>query len=138
MIRVFLDTNIVVSSLLASGPSQAVLQLAFSGKFALFVSKPILAEYKRVFAYPRLRIEPRDARRAMAAIRRHAERITPTFVLDRAVEEEDNRFLECAQSAKANYLVTGNIRHFPEVWKYTRIIAPMEFLRLWQVRGPLS
>jgi len=36
-----------------------------------------------------------------------------------AVEEEDNRFLECAQTSKAHYLVivTGNIRHFPSVWK---------------------
>ncbi|MFN0101777.1 MAG: putative toxin-antitoxin system toxin component, PIN family [Bryobacteraceae bacterium] len=137
MIRVVIDTNVVVSSLIAAGTPKAVLQLAFSGKFAWYVSRSILAEYKSVLAYPRLEIDSADAKRTVATIREHARIVSPGFVLGAAVEEEDNRFLECAQASKANCLITGNLRHFPEVWKYTRIVPPKEFLRLRQMHGPL-
>ena len=35
----------------------------------------------------------------------------------------DDKFLECAEAARADYLVTGNVRRFPEFWKGTKIIA---------------
>lgn len=33
-------------------------------------------------------------------------------------------FLECAQAAKTEYLVTGNIKHFPPSWEGTKFVAP--------------
>ena len=138
MIRVVIDTNVIVSSLLTSGPPKAVLDLAINRKFAWYVSEAILAEHEAVFGYPRLKIDLADAKRTMAAIRKHARMISPGIVLAEAVDEEDNRFLECAQASKANYLVTGNLRHFPKIWKYTKIIPPKEFLQLWQIRKPLD
>jgi predicted nucleic acid-binding protein len=42
----------------------------------------------------------------------------------------DNMFLECAEAARADYLVTGNLRHFPPFWKSTKIISSCEFLSL--------
>jgi predicted nucleic acid-binding protein len=42
--------------------------------------------------------------------------------------ESDNRFLECAESAKVHFLVTGDKRHFPPVWKHTRIVNARELI----------
>jgi len=39
-------------------------------------------------------------------------------------------FLECADAARADYLVTGNQKHFPKFWKNTKIITPREFVSL--------
>jgi predicted nucleic acid-binding protein len=47
-----------------------------------------------------------------------------------AGDPDDNRFLECADTARADYLVTGNLRHFPRFWKKTKIITPREFIGL--------
>jgi predicted nucleic acid-binding protein len=47
-----------------------------------------------------------------------------------AGDPDDNRFLECADAARADYLVTGNLRHFPRFWKKTKIITPREFIGL--------
>jgi predicted nucleic acid-binding protein len=52
-----------------------------------------------------------------------------------ASDPDDNRFLECAEAARAHYLVTGNIRHFPEVWEETRIVTPREFIDVWTAAG---
>jgi uncharacterized protein len=45
-------------------------------------------------------------------------------------DPEDNIFLECADAARADYLVTGNVRHFPRFWKKTKVITSREFLGL--------
>ncbi len=138
MIRVVIDTNVLVSSLLASGTPKAVLDLAFNQKFVWYVSEAILAEYETVLAYPRLKLDSTEIKLTMAATRKEARVVAPRIILDQALDEADNRFLECAQAAKANYLVTGNLRHFPKVWKYTKVVPPKEFLRLWQVQKPLD
>lgn len=41
-----------------------------------------------------------------------------------------NMFLECADAARADYLISGNQRHFPAFWKGTKIISPSEFLSI--------
>jgi len=46
-------------------------------------------------------------------------------------DPDDSIFLECAQAAKADYLVTGNTNHFPERWKYTQIVTPRQFIGRW-------
>ena len=53
---------------------------------------------------------------------------------------QDNMFLECADAARADYLVTGNVRHFPKFWKKTKVITSREFLSLVapHVSGQLS
>ena len=36
---------------------------------------------------------------------------------------DDNHVLECAVSAGAQYLVTGNVRHFPPEYKAIRVVT---------------
>lgn len=51
--------------------------------------------------------------------------MTSTVEVDLAAcpnDPDDIIFLQCAQAAIADYLVTGNTRHFPENWKKTRIV----------------
>jgi hypothetical protein len=37
---------------------------------------------------------------------------------------------ECADAVRADYLITGNRRHFPAFWKGTKVIASREFISL--------
>lgn len=138
MIRVVLDTNVVVSSLLSAGSPRLILNLALHRRFLLCISAPILDEYKAVLGYARLRIDAADAKMVVRKIRSVARLVAPHTMVRAAADPEDDRFLECAEAAKAHFLVTGNPRHFPAVWKYTRILTPRDFLSLWQVQKPLS
>ena len=52
----------------------------------------------------------------------------PTAVLALASHEPDNRFLECVQAARADYLVTGNKKHFPKKWGSAKIVNAREFI----------
>ncbi len=138
MIRVVLDTNVVISSVLARGPSKAIFDLAVNDRFTWFITQPILAEYARVLEYPRLKIRPANVKRTLSAVNQHGRFLETSLKLTEAIDEPDNRFLECAQESKANYLVTGKLKHFPISWKYTKVIAPADFLFLWQIQKPLD
>ena len=132
MIRVVIDTNVLVSALLTSGGlPEAVINLAISGEVQWFASESVLAEYEEVLKRPRLAIDADKAADAMARIRTIVSVVSPVVRVAAASDPDDNQFLECAEAAQAHYLVTGNIRHFPKVWKETQVVTPREFIDAW-------
>src|SRR5579864_1095157 len=123
MIRVVLDTNTVVSAQLKpTGLEATVLLLALRGDIALFISPQILAEYQRVLYKPKLKFDPRRVEAILMDIGAASRLVHPIRTLADAKHKPDNRFLECAEAAQAEYLVTGNKKHFPKAWKPTRIV----------------
>jgi predicted nucleic acid-binding protein len=66
----------------------------------------------------------------MAVFRNIAVIVAPNKTLSVSGDEPDNRFIECADAAQAEFLVTGNKRHFPTEWKTTRIVNSRELFNL--------
>lgn len=129
MIGVVLDTNVVVSAnLKADGLEAWVVSLALNRKMEFYVSEPLLEEYERVLLYPRLGLKEPEVRRFMTLLRRVGTLVKPTRKVTASPDEADNRFLECAEAAKAQFLVTGNKRHFPKSWKGTQVVNASELL----------
>ena len=129
MIRVVLDTNVLVSANLSEeGLETLVVSLALNRKIQLHVSEPILQEYERVLRYPRLKFEAKEVARFLARLRRSSVLVMSTRTLSASPDEADNRFLECAEAARADFLVTGNKKHFPKRWKTTEVVNTRELL----------
>lgn len=121
MIRVVLDTNILVSALLQpAGPPAQVFILAIGGSIQFCVSGNVYAEYEEVIRRPRFRLDEAVIAAALDAIREKALWFTPTESVRACSDPDDDIFLECAQAAHAAYLVTGNLKHFPASWKSRR------------------
>jgi putative PIN family toxin of toxin-antitoxin system len=130
-LRLVIDTNILVSAALKpDGLQRTVLLLAITKPARLYVSDPILAEYREVLARPELQIRKSLRLQFLQLIRNHAHRVTPSQPLEVTKDPDDNRFLECADAARADYLVTGNQRHFPKFWKKTKVITSREFISI--------
>jgi predicted nucleic acid-binding protein len=66
----------------------------------------------------------------MQLLKNRSYTVSPTRRLDVTSDPDDNIFLECADTAGADYLITGNQRHFPRFWKKTKIITAREFISL--------
>jgi putative PIN family toxin of toxin-antitoxin system len=127
---VVLDTNVVVSAhLKQDGLERFVLDLALSGFIRMFISDEIFEEYSGVQCRPRLGISQPLARNSLNLIKQAASNVRPKLVVDRSCDPDDNKFLECAAEASADYLVTGNKRHFPKRWRATRVVNAREFLQ---------
>jgi putative PIN family toxin of toxin-antitoxin system len=128
MIGVVLDTNVVVSALLNDeGAEATVLDLALTGELRLFASEAVLEEYEATLSRPKFAISSEHVQELMAALRTVAVIVAPGKTLAVSGHKPDNRFIECADAAQAEFLVTGNKRHFPAEWKTTRIVNSREF-----------
>jgi putative PIN family toxin of toxin-antitoxin system len=131
MTRVVIDTNILVSAAIKEqGAEAGVLALVARGQLLLCVSEPILVEYQGVLLRPKLKLNADSVRRLLSVVQREGSLIKPTVRVAVSVDETDNRFLECAEEAKADFLVTGNRRHFPTHWKKTLVVTARELLEL--------
>lgn len=127
---VVLDTNVVVSAhLKEDGWEAAVLLLSLAGQLTLCASEAVLDEYLRVLSRPKFRITSRRVQQSLHLIRAAARIVEPHQRLTVAPDEADNRFLECAQEARTDYLVTGNKRHFPKTFGKTKVVNARELIR---------
>ncbi|MCZ6633848.1 MAG: putative toxin-antitoxin system toxin component, PIN family [bacterium] len=140
--RVVFDTNILVLYF-KGDPATAILEAAFSGlpveQLSFFYSEDMFQEYENVLN----RLSEQDARTyapqfvadILAGIRQHGHPIHPmvTFAVGdegACTHEPDNRFLECAVEANANYIVTVNDDDFPTTRDDVQIVGPSEFRTL--------
>jgi len=131
MIRVVIDTNVLVSALLREdGAPAAVLMLAVSGKVQMCVSDAVYGEYDEVIRRPRFKRSPAVIDAALQWIRKHAHWVEPKARVAECSDPDDDIFLECAQAARAGYLVTGNLRHFPREWRRTKVIGPRQLIEI--------
>lgn len=128
-LRLVLDTNIIVSAALKpNGLERTVFLVAITKPARLYVSRAILAEYRNVLWRPELRIRKGLRRQFLQLIRNRARVVFPSRPLGVTRDPGDNIFLECADEARADYLVTGNRRQFPPYWKSTKVVTSREFI----------
>lgn len=136
--RLVLDTNVVLSAALKpDGLQRLIFQVALSPFCEIFISAPILAEYEDVLGRKRFKFQPDEVKAIINLITSKAVLVTPTNTITAARDPDDNMFLECAEEAGANYLVTGNKKHFPAKWKKTKVVSGREIMDL-MLRGLLE
>jgi putative PIN family toxin of toxin-antitoxin system len=128
-LRLVIDTNVVISAALnPEGLPRTIVLLALDKPVRWYVSDAIVSEYATVLARPELKIRRGLRQQFLQLIKDRARFITPSRLARVTSDPNDNMFIECADAARADYLVTGNQRHFPKFWKNTKIISSSEFL----------
>jgi uncharacterized protein len=128
-LRIVLDTNIIVSAALKPEElPRTVFLVSITKPARLYGSDAIVDEYREVLARPEFRIRKGLRQQFLQLIRNRARVVHPARALHVTKDADDNKFLECADAARADYLVTGNLRHFPRFWKNTKVITAREFI----------
>jgi len=130
-LRLVVDTNVLVSAALKpDGLQRTVLLIAITKPARLYVSDSIMAEYREVLARPAMNIRKGLRQQLLQLIKRYAHSVQPARSLRATRDPDDNKFLECADAARADYLVTGNQRDFPRFWKKTKVITSRELVSI--------
>ncbi len=130
-LKLVIDTNVVVSAVLKpQGLERTALVFALTPPAALFVSTDILAEYLEVVSRPELKILTGERHALLGLITSRSRRVMPARKLAVCHDPDDDIFLDCADAARADYLITGNARHFPAYWKNTKIINARELMNI--------
>jgi putative PIN family toxin of toxin-antitoxin system len=126
---VVIDTNILVSALISpSGKEAHIASLVVQQTLLAAVSESILAEYEAVLTRSKFNFNPAKVTRILYPLRSYSLMVKPTHRLTVSPDDSDNRFLECAEAASADFLITGNKRHFPDNHRVTTVLTAREFL----------
>jgi putative PIN family toxin of toxin-antitoxin system len=132
MLKLVIDTNVVISSLLKPESNPAlIMSLILRGDCTLCVTEAIFVEYEEVLGRGKFKkLDQAGVGEFLATLRKRASWVVPKVTIDDVTKDpDDNAFLECALESKADFLITGNIHHFPEKkFRHTSIVTPSEFV----------
>lgn len=135
--KVVLDTNIVVAAYLAPmGPPARILAHWRSGAFDLLLSEPILREYERVLASPRIAalhgLSAEEIAEGMAGFRQYAVLVEPGGLLRVVADDpDDDKFFEAAIAGGATYLVSRDESVLAvKEYRGIRVVSPEVFMAL--------
>lgn len=132
--KVVLDTNIIVSSLMDAFSSSAeVVRLVISGKVQLCHDVRIISEYREVLLRPKFSFDPNQVNDYLAQIEARGIAVTAEPLAKHLPDLNDEVFLEVALTGKVQYLVTGNLKHYPgDKRQGMRVVSPKEFLEIYR------
>jgi putative PIN family toxin of toxin-antitoxin system len=138
---IVVDTNVVVSQTISlTGAPAEILRRWREGQLELAVSEAILGEYARALSYERVRARHRKSAAEIAGIvaelREFAILVepeeTPAVIAD---DPDDDKFLWCADTAGAEFIVTRD-EHLLRLRNYrgAQIASPAAFLAVLRSR----
>jgi putative PIN family toxin of toxin-antitoxin system len=108
MLRCVIDTNIYVSGLqFPRGNPRSLLNRAEVGEFLAFTSAPIQAETERIML-EKFRWSREEVAFACGKLWRFCEAVQPRVKVKTCDDPDDDKVLECALEANADYIVSGD------------------------------
>jgi len=135
--RIVLDTNVLVSSLLSPfGPPAQVVRMVTSGVLTLCLDARVLTEYEEVLGREKFQFDPDAVAALLDYVVFLGHTVASSPLPAPLPDPKDEAFLEIALAGGAEYLVTGNGSHFPEtLCEGIRVVSPAGFLAAWRQRG---
>lgn len=133
MIRAVIDTNVWVAGLLSStGAPARLIDLVLRGLIIPVVSPAILDELQEVLQRPELGLPEHDVSAVVAYLRlpgSHVVHVDPLEPEHVCKDPDDDVFTAAAFEGNAEYVVTGNVKHFPSSpWRGIHIVSPRTLL----------
>lgn len=133
MIKVVLDTNIILSSIgWSKGKPRKILNKCIDRELIPIISKDILDEIRTVLKRPKFDFIKEDEREEFLSLfLQYSEMVEPKKRVDIIKEDPtDNRIIECALEGNADYIITGD-NHLQKLkeFKDIKIIKPADFLK---------
>ncbi|RPJ57270.1 MAG: putative toxin-antitoxin system toxin component, PIN family [Dehalococcoidia bacterium] len=132
-IRVVLDTNVLLSALLFGGNLARMVGLWKEGRIAPVFSRETFQEFSAALKYPKFSLSKDEIKTIIE------EEILPYCDVTDVTEDtegvcsdpDDDKFISCAISASADFLVSGDKALIAlKKYKSVRILKPSDFLDL--------
>ena len=82
-----------------------------------------------VLARPKFAFSSDEISAVLTMFRSQGELVLPEMSAATSTDPGDTKFLQCAEAARADYIITGNKRDFPaELYGVTRVVSSGELL----------
>jgi uncharacterized protein len=134
---VVLDTNVIVSAILSrKGNPAEIIRRWEAEEFDVATSQVLIQELEKALNYNQVRkytqTSDEEIQNLLARLHTAAIVVDPQIQLNViAKDPDDNRVLECALSARAHYIISGN-KHLLDLKEHEGVIimSPASFLTL--------
>ena len=131
MLRVVIDTNVIVSALNFGGKPKAVLELARRRYIHNTLSISLMMKGEVVLTR-KFGWQMDVTREVINDIQGFSYVVTPTETIAVIKNLPDNRILECTVAGRADYLISGD-HHLTDLKTFgkIKIVTPTEFLAIF-------
>lgn len=132
MLRIVLDTNVLISAIIHSGKPRKLFQMGIDGKYKILISKETLDELSAVLQRPKFKMTREDIMRIVSALMETGEniRVTSNFKVI-SNDPDDDIILNTAHDGDADYLVSGdNDIQSLENFRGIKIVSVDEILKI--------
>ncbi|MBS3102053.1 putative toxin-antitoxin system toxin component, PIN family [Candidatus Woesearchaeota archaeon] len=110
MLKITADTNILISAAMTKGNEFELLRLAKLGKIELILSPQILKEFREVISRPKFGFSQEQIINVFKQIVNISTIVMPSVEVNIIKDDpEDNKVLECAETGKVDYIVSGDV-----------------------------
>jgi putative PIN family toxin of toxin-antitoxin system len=128
--KVVIDANVFISAFDWGGKPLRVVELLEKGEIRNCISEEILIELCSALAYPKINFSQKLQSDILEFVLAHSDIYKIKEHLNITPDPKDNKFIECALSAKAKFIITGDkgllwMKQFRGI----KIITPEEFLK---------
>ena len=130
--RVVIDTNVVVSAALKDRvPEEVILFIFGHPEFDWIGTTEIVNEYNSVLSRKKIGLPQETIQKWADTFERRIIPVEVNKKIDFPRDQKDAKFLACAISSNAKYLITGD-KDFADAYKVgvTTVISVAEFQRL--------
>ena len=128
--KVVIDTNIFISAFGWGGRPLEVVELLEKEEIRNCISEEIFNELFVTLSYPKLSFSIKLQTEILEFVLAHSDFYTPKEKLKLTPDPKDNNFIECALTADANFIITGD-KSFLSLKQFRgiKIITPEKFLK---------
>ena len=131
MIEAVLDANVFVSASIRSKNCREIIDFLFADRFNIVTSERLLGEIAFILSKNKFNLAPADVKSLVKFLSNYARFVTPVTIISDCRDPKDNALLECALTAKADCIVTGdNDLLCLNPYHGIRILPPDAFIRL--------
>jgi len=130
------DTNVLVSGLLSpfGAPAQIDRMIA-SGALQVCFDARLISEYEQVLKRPKFSFDPHNVDAFLDQIVAFGILVSAKPLSENLTDRDDEPFLEVAIAGQADFLVTGNTKHFPPKRRYgISVVTPNDFITEYRNR----
>ena len=134
MLKIVLDSNVLISAIVFGARPREILNLIIKGKVQSGISKVILEEIKNVLEAKKFGYPEHISKTILNEIENISELVYPAIKIKIITKDpDDNKILECAIKFKVHLIISGDI-HLLELKKYKNItiVNPSEFLNYYR------
>ena len=130
-VKIIVDTNVLMSGLFFGGVPKDIVDLVIDDLFECYASIDILSEYRKTYEKMKNHWFKPDSQISIDSFIANTILIFPSTPIRVCRDEDDNKFIECAETCDADFIITGDKDLLVlQRYKNIEIVTPKEFVDL--------